>query len=76
MALIGINVTDTFLLASHHKVINLNDAIGSQKLSIRQLAGMLAFQLIHQAKKLGASQVPSFLPEDDMLPVVSVMAPH
>ncbi len=74
--LIGINVMDTFLLASHHKVINLNDATGSQKLSIRRFAGMLAFQLIRQAKKLGALQVPSFLPEDDMLPVVSITAPH
>ncbi len=76
MTLIGINTTDTFLLASHHKVINVNDATGSQKLSIHQFAGMLAFQLVCQAKKLGTSPMPRFLPEDDMIPVVSIVAPQ
>jgi hypothetical protein len=67
-------VADSFLLASHHNVINLNDATGSLKLSICQFAGMLAFQLIRHAKKLGDSQQRSFLPEEDMVPVVSIMA--
>ena len=71
---IGINVADSFLLASHHNVINLNDATGSLKLSIRRFAGMLAFQLIRHAKKLGDSQQRRFLPEEDMVPVVSVTA--
>jgi hypothetical protein len=74
--LIGVNVMDTFLLASHHNVINLNDATGSQKLSIRQFAGILALQLICHAKKLGDTQLHSFLPEDNILPVVSIMAPQ
>jgi hypothetical protein len=74
--LIGFNVTDTFLLASHHNVINLNDATGSQKLSIRQFTIMLAFQLILHTKKLGGTQLHRFLPEDDILPVVSIVAPQ
>jgi len=37
---------------------------------------MLAFQLIHHAKKLGDIQLHSFLPEDYILPMVSVMAPQ
>jgi hypothetical protein len=73
--IIGINSMDTFLLASHHNAINLNDATGSQKLSIHQFAGMLAFQLICHAKKLGDSQLHSFLTEDNMLPVVCIAAP-
>ncbi len=36
---------------------------------------MLAFQLIQQAKRLGALPMQRFLPEDDILPVVSLMAP-
>jgi hypothetical protein len=73
--LIGINVMDAFLLASHHKVLNLNDATGPQKLSIHQFAGMLAFQLIRQAKRLGALPMQRFLPEDDIFPVVNLVAP-
>jgi hypothetical protein len=65
-------VTDAFLLANHHKVINVNDDAGPPKLSIRRFAGMLAFQLIQKGKKMSA--LPSrFLPEDDVIPVVSVM---
>jgi hypothetical protein len=50
--LIGINVTDAFFFASHHKVINLNDDTGPSKLSIQQFAGLQAFQLIQKAKHL------------------------
>jgi hypothetical protein len=74
--LIGINVTDAFLLATHHKVINAsNDTTGKQKIPIRRFAGMLSLQLIRQAKRLGASPMQHFIPEDDALPVVSVTAP-
>ena len=49
--LIGVNVTDAFLLANHHKVINVsNSAIGKQKISIRRFAGMLSHQLIAKSK--------------------------
>jgi hypothetical protein len=69
--LIGVNAMDTFLLATHHNVINLDDPTGSQKLSIHQFAGMLAFQLIRHAKKLGDIQLHSFLPEDYILPIMA-----
>ncbi len=36
---------------------------------------MLSLQLIRQAKRLGASPMQCFIPEDDVLPVVSVTAP-
>jgi hypothetical protein len=36
---------------------------------------MVAIQLILQAKRLGASPMQCFLPEDIILPVVSLMAP-
>ena len=65
-------MTDAFFLASHHKVINLNDDSGQSKLSIRRFAGVLAFQLIQKAKKL--SVLPTrFLPEDYVILVVSDM---
>jgi hypothetical protein len=47
--LIRIHVTDAFLLASHHKVINVNGDTGPPNLSTHQFAGMLAFQLIQKA---------------------------
>jgi hypothetical protein len=67
---------DTFLLASHHNIINLNDATGSQKLSIHQFASILVLQLICHTKKLGDTQLHSSLPEDNILPVVSITAPQ
>jgi len=73
--MIGINVTDTFLLACHHKVINTSsDTTGKQKIPIRRFAAILSLQLIRQAKRLGSSSLQPFLPEDDV-PVVSVTAP-
>jgi hypothetical protein len=65
-------MTDAFLLANHH--INVNDDAGPPKLSICQFAGMLAFQLSQKAKRMSA--LPRrFLPEEDAIPVVSVMGP-
>jgi hypothetical protein len=58
--LTGINVTDT----SYHKVINpSNDPALKQKVSIRRFSGMLALQLIHNAKRLGSAH-NRFQPED------------
>ena len=76
--LTGINVTDTYLLANYHKVINLsNEPALKQKISIRRFAGMLALQLIRNSKRLGASS-SRFRPEDDsneVVPVVSIVEP-
>jgi hypothetical protein len=78
--LIGINVTDTFLLANHHKVINIysDPTSGKRKISIRRFAGILSHQLIKQAKRLGTTP-PRFLSEQDsppdMIPISSVSEP-
>jgi len=54
--LIGVNVIDTFLLANHHKVINIsNSTMGQQKISIGRFAGILSNQLIVQVRRLSAS---------------------
>ena len=71
--LIGVNVTDLFLLANHHKVINIsNSTIGKQKISIRRFAGILSNQLIAHARRLSASS-SRFLPDSplDIIPIVS-----
>jgi len=63
---IGINVTDTFLLANYHKVINHSSNAGEekeQKISIQRFAGILAQQLIDMAKKISGPSL-RFLPED------------
>jgi hypothetical protein len=63
--LTGINVTDTYLLANYHKVINpSNDPTLRQKILIRRFAGMLALQLINNSKHLGATS-SHFRPEDE-----------
>jgi hypothetical protein len=71
--LIGVNVTDTFLLANHHKVINIsNSTIGKQKISIRRFAGILSNQLFAHARRLSASS-SQFLPDSplDIILIVS-----
>jgi hypothetical protein len=71
--LIGVNVTNTFLLANHHKVINIsNSTIGKQKISIRRFAGIISNQLIAHARRLSASS-SRFLPDSplDIIPIVS-----
>jgi hypothetical protein len=77
--LTGINVTDTYFLASYHKVINqTNDLAMKQKASICRFAGMLAIQLICNAKRLGSLQ-NCFRSEDtddnEDVPLVSIMEP-
>ena len=70
--LVGITVTDTFLLSTYHKLINLakrNDDDQENKVSIQRFAGILAHQLISYAGKQKGNK---FLPEaDDMEIVVS-----
>jgi hypothetical protein len=69
--LIGINVTDCFLLAGHHKVINYSSNYGTdgKKISIQRFAGMLSHQLIHAARALSAVATIQFLPEDEAAPL-------
>jgi hypothetical protein len=64
--LIGINVTDTFLLTNYHKVINYSTLTEDQdgaKIGIKRFSGILAFQLIEMAKKLTGGPL-RFLPEE------------
>jgi hypothetical protein len=66
MMLVGISVTDTFLLANHHKVINYSSNAckeKEQKISIQRFAGILAQQLIDVAKKISGPSL-RFLPEN------------
>jgi hypothetical protein len=55
--LIRINVTDAFLLANHHRVINVysDPTSGKRKISIRRFAVILSHQLIKKAKRLGTT---------------------
>jgi hypothetical protein len=56
--LVGISVTDAFLLSNHHKIIN--NGSGShddKKISIQRFAGILAHQLLKNAKSLGSSRL-------------------
>jgi hypothetical protein len=76
--LIGINVTDTFLLANHHKVINVSSNLtsGKQKISVRRFAGILSHQLTTHAKRLGIKSL-HFLPDSppDIIHVCSTTDP-
>jgi hypothetical protein len=51
--LIGVNVMDTFLLCSYHKVFNISNSENDEgnKVSIQRFAGILANQLINYASK-------------------------
>jgi hypothetical protein len=64
--LVGINVTDAFLLSIHHKIINFMTSSNEEKemkVGIQRFAGILSYQLIQMAKKLNAPP-ERFLPED------------
>ena len=73
--LIGINVTDAYLLANYHKVIN-SSANGSdeKKIGIQRFAGILSFQLLKNAKRLASSTTPHFFPEEVQLPGKTVVS--
>jgi hypothetical protein len=52
--LVRINVTDTFLLSSYHRILNFskkNNDDQEWKVSVQRLAGILASQLILYASK-------------------------
>jgi len=64
--LIGITVTDAFLLCNYHKVINGGASENQEKkTTIQRFAGILAHQLIQMANKLESGNASKFLPEDD-----------
>ncbi len=69
--LIGINVTDTYLLANYHQVFNVTKfgAVEEREkqISIQRFAGILAQQLIEMSKKIpqGDSRL-RFRPEDGL----------
>ena len=63
---IGINVTDVFLLANYHKIINYATNAceeKDQKISIQRFSGILVKQLIDLVKKISGPPL-RFLPED------------
>jgi hypothetical protein len=69
----AINVTDAYLLANFHKVINyspISDDDETEKIEIKSFAGILAFHLIEMDKKLESSP-PRFIEED----VIEVKVP-
>jgi hypothetical protein len=71
--MIAINVTDTYLLANYHKLINYSptsDDDKTEKIGIKRFAGILAFQLIEMGKKLTSGPL-KFLEED----VIEVKTP-
>ncbi len=61
---LGTYVTDTFLLANHHCIINHTTSFQDEKkIGIQHFVGMLAFQLLKNAKQLGCPQ-QHFVPEE------------
>ena len=72
--LLGINVTDTFLLANHHRIINHTSGTSSEKnITIQRFAGLIAFQLLQNAKHLGRPR-QRFLPEEIQAPQKTVVS--
>ncbi len=72
MMLIGVNVTDTFLIVNHHKIINMsNTGMWKQKITVRRFAGILAHQLITQARRFGTT-LTRFCPDSppDIIPFI------
>jgi len=74
--LLGINVTDSFLLANYHKIINSNsNGSDDKKISIQRFAGMLSYQLLKNAKRLGSTSLaPSYLPEEVACPAMTMVS--
>jgi hypothetical protein len=73
--MICINVTDTYLLANYHGVINVSKIGNKEKekqVSIQRFAGILAQQLVDLSKKFQGTSL-RFFPED-CLDVVVVSA--
>jgi hypothetical protein len=64
--MVGINVVDTYLLSTYHKLLNTqksnDDDQDKKKVGVQSFAGILANQLIKYAKKIGNEE--RFLPEE------------
>jgi hypothetical protein len=72
--LLGVNVTDTFLLANHHRIINHTSGTSNEKnITIQRFASLLTFQLIQNAKHLGRP-CQHFLPEEIQAPQKTVVS--
>ncbi len=71
--LIGITVTDAYLLCNYHNVINCGVREHQEKkITIQRFAGILAFQLIEMAEKLQSPGSNKFLPEEVFSNTVTV----
>jgi hypothetical protein len=76
--LVGINVTDAYLLCNYHQVLNCSkrsDDDQEKKITIQRFARILANQLIQLANKQGSGKGDRFLPEDEEGFAVSVTEP-
>jgi len=73
---LGMNVTDSFLLANYQKIINSNsNGSDDKKISIQRFAGMLSYQLLKNVKHLGSTSLtPSYLPEEVACPGKTVVS--
>jgi hypothetical protein len=65
--LLGINVVDTYQLASWHGVINYSRK-DDKKLSVCTFAGLLSYQLIHEREQLSCSDEPLFSNDSEAVP--------
>ncbi len=62
---LGVSITDTFLLANHHCIINHTIGNSSERnTAIECFADLLAFQLLQNAKWLGRPR-QRFMPEEE-----------
>jgi hypothetical protein len=77
--LIGINVTDAWKLASFHGIINFSKKDPEKMITITRFAGVLGWQLIHNASTLtqsaSISRFACFNTSDVNCPLVSVSIP-
>jgi hypothetical protein len=73
--LLGINVTNAFLLANHHRIKNHTTGLqDDKKIGIQHFTGMLAFQLLNNAKQLGCPR-QCFVPEEvQQVPQTTVLS--
>jgi hypothetical protein len=74
--LIGINVTNTYLLANYHQVINLTKfGAGEEKekqIGIQRFAGILAQQLIEMSKKIPQGDARLRFRPEETLNVITI----
>jgi hypothetical protein len=75
--LIGINVTDSWKLATYHGIINFSKKDPQKMMTVTRFAGVLGWQLIKNASFLSQSALSSrFASTGDVCPTVSVSVPY